>query len=416
MAMDAETTTPAVEAADPLGIFLEHSQGCDAIQRKIIEGLAHPDHTKRLRLFSTPEAARLLRVSESHLRGLLKQPGMPTGTVIGGNNRRGFSLAEINAIRRRLADAGDGARFRVGRNAAAGEPLAVVTVANFKGGAAKTTHAVHLAQYLALRGHRVLLVDLDSQASATSLFGIVPDDELERTDTLYRLFTLEEGVRTSDLGALVRPTYWDGLDLIPANLGLYATEFEVPVRQMRERQLRFWRVFADALPSVDDRYDVVVCDCPPSLSYLSINAVMAANVLLVPIPPSMLDFSSAGRFFRMIYETLATLADAEGGRPKRFDAVRLLVSKYNVGDQNQAQLVKWMTGVFADTMLSNRMALTTGLDNAGNFKQSFYELETADVNRRTYERGLEYLDAVNREIEGVVEAAVWRRAAGEGPR
>lgn len=403
-----------VEAA--LRIFLDHAEGCDEIQRKIIEIQSHPDRHKKLRLIPTPEAARLLRISESHLRGLLRQEGFPQGTVVGGNNRRAFTLAEVNAIRRLLLASTRDPRYRVGRDRERGEKLVVATVANFKGGAAKTTHAVHLAQYLALHGYRVLLIDLDSQASATSMFGYAPDEAFDRLGTLYRLFTLDAEARTGSLADLVQPTYWDGLDLVPANLGLYTTEFELPVRQMRERELRFWRVLADALPTVDDRYDVVVCDCPPSLSYLSINAVMAANLLLVPIPPSMLDFSSAGRFFRMAYETLATLAQAEGGRVKRFDAVRLLVSKYAIADANQSQLVKWMSAVFADTLLENRMALTTGLDNAGNLKQSYYELESADMNRRTYERGLEYLNSVNAEIERVIWGIWQRPQAAEGGR
>src|SRR5690606_32247380 len=88
----------------------------------------------------------------------------------------------------------------------AGEKLQVVAVANFKGGAAKTTTAVHLAQYLALRGYRVLLVDLDSQASLTALFGLQPDLELDETDTLYPYFRDER----ISLKGLPRRTYWDG--------------------------------------------------------------------------------------------------------------------------------------------------------------------------------------------------------------
>jgi len=418
--IDADPADPHSPGHDPvrdaLQIFLDHSEGCDAIQRKIIEVQAAPEQNKRLRLIPTSEAARLIRISESHLRGVLKQEGYPQGTVIGGNNRRAFTLAEVNQIRALLYATTRDPRYQVGRVRERGEKLTVITCANFKGGAAKTTHSVHLAQYLALHGYRVLLIDLDSQASATSMFGFVPDEEFDRLDTLYRLFTLDDEQRSADLRGLIQKTYWEGLDLIPANLGLYSTEFEVPVRQMRQRELRFWRILADALPTIDDRYDVVVCDCPPSLSYLSINAVMAANFLLVPIPPSMLDFSSAGRFFRMVYETLLTLAQAEGGRVKTFDAVRLLVSKYATADANQSQLVKWMASVFADTLLENRMAMTTGLDNAGNLKQSYYELETSDVNRRTYERGLEYLNNVNGEIERVIWQIWGRPLTQEGTR
>ena len=68
--------------------------------------------------------------------------------------------------------------------------------------------------------------------------------------------------------------------------------------------------------------------------------------------------------------------------------------------------------VFAETLLENSMAMTTGLDSAGNLKQSYYEMEAADVNRRTYERGLEYLNSVNREIEEVI-LAMWGRSPRE---
>ena len=399
-------------ARDALQIFEDHSEGCDEIQRRIVEVQSRPSRAKRLRLIPTPEAARLLQVSESHLRALVRQNGFPAGTIIGGNNRRAFSLQEVNAVRKLLFNATRDTRYEAGRRNRTRESLAVVAVANFKGGAAKTTHSVHLAQYLALHGYRVLLIDLDSQASATSLFGHTPDDDFDRLDTLYRLFTADDTQRTDSLASLIKPTYWDGLDLIPANLGLYSTEFELPVRQLRQKELRFWRILANSLSSIDDRYDVVVCDCPPSLSYLSINAVMAANFLLVPIPPSMLDFSSAGRFFRMVYETLLTLSEAEGGVVKQFAAIRLLVSKYNLADTNHRQLVKWMHSVFAETLLENSMAMTTGLDSAGNLKQSYYEMEAADVNRRTYERGLEYLNSVNREIEEVI-LAMWGRSPRE---
>jgi chromosome partitioning protein len=70
-----------------------------------------------------------------------------------------------------------------------------------------------------------------------------------------------------------------------------------------------------------------------------------------------------------------------------------------------------MASVFADTLLENRMVLTTGLDNAGNLKQSYYELEASDINRRTYERGLDHLNSVNAEIERVIHG-IWRRPRG----
>jgi chromosome partitioning protein len=91
-----------------------------------------------------------------------------------------------------------------------------VAVANFKDGVAKTTTAVLLARYLTLRGYRVLSVDLDSQASQTSLFGLQPDTDVEPEETLYPVFRGE----TDSLDKCIRPTYWPRLDIVSANLSL----------------------------------------------------------------------------------------------------------------------------------------------------------------------------------------------------
>jgi chromosome partitioning protein len=258
----------------------------------------------------------------------------------------------------------------------------------------------------------VLLIDLDSQASATGLFGFVPDDDFEEEDTLYGFL---RGT-VDGLQPLVRQTYFPGLDLLPANLGLYRAEFELPVRQLREHDFRFWRLLADGLPSLDDGYDVVLCDCPPSLGYLTINALFAADGLIVPAPASMLDFASTGRFFQMLADTLGHIAEFEGRTAKTLDFVRILVAKYHTNDRNQQRVAAWMTSTFGDHVLDARMAHTTALDQAGTVKRTLYEMEQG-TGRRTQERGLDYLNAVNAELHALL-LACWGRtrllAAQEG--
>jgi chromosome partitioning protein len=330
---------------------------------------------------------------------------LPQGEEEG--RRRSFTLAELHRLREGLAERPGESVPLPGRRP--GDRLQVVSLANFKGGVAKTTTAVHLAQYLALRGYRVLLVDLDSQASATGAFGYVPDEEFGDTDTLCAWLRGQ----VASLQPLLRPTYWDGLDLLPANLGLYRAEFELPARQMREKDLRFWRLLEQGLATVDGLYDVVVCDCPPSLGYLSINALFASTGLIVPVPPSMLDFASTGRFFRMLADTLETIAEFDATPAARLTFVRVLLAKFNTADRNHRRIAAWMAGNFGEQLLQSRMALTTALDFAGNLKRTLYEVEPTQGSQSTA-RGLAYMDAVNREIEMLIQAQ-WGRAPGDRP-
>lgn len=396
--------------SDPIAVFEDYAELSEAIQRRVIEIDNRPERRKRLRLFPTREAANCLGISDSYLRRLvLEDDAIPQG-VDTGNGRKAFDLETIQTIRTILHQRTGDPRYRPGRDRDNGDALQVITFSNFKGGAAKTTTAVHLAQYLVLRGYRVLLVDLDSQASATGMFGFVPDEEFEEEDTLYAFM---RGDVTS-MEPLVRRTYWPGLDLLPANLGLYRVEFELPVRQLNERNFRFWRLLADGLDTIEDQYDVVVCDCPPSLGYLSINALFASTGLIVPAPPSMLDFSSTGRFFRMMADTLADIAEFEQQPAKALDFVRILVAKYNNNDRNHQRIAAWMVANYEERLLQNRMVVTTALDMAGNTKRTLYELEEIG-HRRTYERAIEHLDAVNAEIETLIRSS-WSEPQRPGRR
>ena len=280
--------------------FAAFGRTCEAIQQRIIELDNEPRGRKTLRAFGLREVLRALDCGEAELRLL------PEAAPLW---RRGGRLDLAAIARLRAALAARAPQRASGRRP--GEPLRTLAVANFKGGVGKTTTAVHLAQHLTLRGYRVLLVDLDSQASATSLFGFQPDIDFTAEQTLWSYL---RGDR-QDLVGLVVPTHWPGLDLLPANLALYRAEFELPVLQREQRDFRFWRLLEHGLADLGERYDVVVCDCPPSLGYLSINALFAADGLIVPAPASMLDFASTGRFFQMVADTLSIIERYEAGVP-----------------------------------------------------------------------------------------------------
>jgi chromosome partitioning protein len=145
----------------------------------------------------------------------------------------------------------------------------IVAVANQKGGVGKTTTAINLAASVASRGHRVLLVDFDPQGNASSGLGYTRD-RIELT--IYEALTGEVAIED-----VIRPTEITTLFLAPANTELVGAEIELIGAEHRERYL------ANALSTVAPGYDYVVVDCPPSLGILTLNALVAAHGVVIPM-------------------------------------------------------------------------------------------------------------------------------------
>ena len=149
------------------------------------------------------------------------------------------------------------------------------------------------------------LIDCDSQGSATTLFGYVPDLDISEEETLYPFIRNAE---MTSLAYAVRPTHWDGLYLVPANLRLYSAEYELAARLARAEGQLLNRL-AEGIASIADHFDVVILDPPPALGAISLSVMRAANALLVPIPPTVVDFTSTASFLAMLHETMGVLAE-----------------------------------------------------------------------------------------------------------
>jgi chromosome partitioning protein len=250
-----------------------------------------------------------------------------------------------------------------------------------------------LAQYLAIKGYRVCLIDCDSQGSSTALFGYVPDLDITEDETLYPFFRHAE---TTSLAYAVRETHWDGLYLIPANLKLYSAEYELAARMARADPTLLNRL-GEGITSIGDHFDVVILDPPPALGTISLSVMRAANALLVPVPPTVVDFTSTTSFFAMLYETMAVVADRD--MPVDLAWIRILATRADEQKSIQTELLGMMRSLFGETMLRTVLKDSAEIDNASARLMTVYELEKPVTSRETYQRCLTYLNATNAEIE-----------------
>ena len=144
-----------------------------------------------------------------------------------------------------------------------------IACANQKGGVGKTTTVINLGTYLALGGQRVLIVDVDPQGNATSGLGI---DRSSLDRTLYEALT--DSIPVTEVTI---PTGVEGLSLVPSSISMAGAEVELAASDRRERRL------AGVLAAIKDEYDYIILDCPPSLGLLTVNALTAADTVLIPL-------------------------------------------------------------------------------------------------------------------------------------
>ncbi|MEW9921738.1 AAA family ATPase [Marimonas sp. MJW-29] len=394
-----------------------------------------PENEKTLRRFSSWEVAELIfKVNQSTLRGrLAADPSLPQGQTEEEGRQHWYSLEEINELRRRL---------KVNRKSLmpprpAGKRAIRAAIANFKGGAGKSTVALHFAHAAALDGYRVLVVDFDPQATLShsmglndvseeyTVWGVMARDLIRETERMNAAVQGAESgaalpqrklpssiteMGLSELRAtdFIKPTNWPTIDALPSCANAAFVEFaSAQYRHLNPEWSFFAAVsrYLDSLP--DDAYDIIIFDCPPAIGYQSMNAVFAADVLYIPSGPGYWEYDSTTSFIGQLAEALEDLERFGGAvpagtlaLPKVFADVRFLLTRFEANNELHRAMQSAFGKVFGDRLAEHPIEMTRAVEQSGRFLSSIYETDYRDMTRETWRRARASFDQAYEEFKG----------------
>lgn len=350
--------------------------GIDVLNELIKQDkIEHRDRTPRK--YSSPEAAEILGRSTRWLRDEASH------IELAGNGRRYFSLEQIDDIRQK-----NGLDFKKPE----GKKAIVKAIMNFKGGVGKSTTTLHEAHYMATyKGMNVLVIDLDPQASSTfSISSMIPDIDVKKEDTVFNAMTRE----VTDCADIFQSSYVPNLDFVPSGLVLQPLESELILSDAETTErMGFSDTRLNAiLELVNEHYDLILIDCPPSMGQIAANAIYASDAMLITVPPSLYDVGSVV----LLNNTVATYLESVD---KALHSYRVLVTKdpnTSTSKRNEAKIRR----IFGDCVYENTVPQTTEFDKASENFTTIYDLNRELTNKQSYEKAVERLNSVH---EGIYE-------------
>ncbi len=248
----------------------------------------------------------------------------------------------------------------------------IITVVNQKGGVGKTTTAVNLGAYLAHHGKFVLLIDMDSQANATSGLGIDPDSAEQN---VYDVL-----IGGTDPHEAVVATHHEGLHVLPSSLHLAGANVELVNLDRREFRLY------DALLGIKNRFDYILIDCPPSLGLLTINGLVAADEALIPVQCEYYALEGLGHLLktiRLVQDNLKPSLTLRGAVLTMFD------ERNKLSEAVMRQIYEFFPGHIYRTVIPRNVRLA----EAPSHGRSILAYDPKSKGGKAYERlAREFLD------------------------
>lgn len=349
-----------------------------------------PSREKQVKLYKMGEVEKLLGKHRTTIVAA-EEKGIISETTKTKGGHRYLTLKQINDLR-------DHWGLRPWRDER--DEAVVIASAVTKGGVGKSVNSVTFSHALAERGYRVLLIDLDPQATSTSANGYIPDHTekgpgkgIENEKTIRPFMELEE----EDLNYAIRDTNWDGLKLIPSNLDTYQLEYSlmghVAYGESNEDKQAVFRRLKKGIDKVKNDFDVIIIDAPPSFGMIPLSILVSADALLIPSPARMYDFFSTIQFFRMVQETMTTLSP-----DKEFKWVKVLITQYDHRLIDQQKFVMAMRECFGEFPLSSIFYNSADVQKSASEFKSVFEFDG------TRKKTLDMIEPIVDELESLIRS------------
>ncbi|MFA5039158.1 MAG: AAA family ATPase [Candidatus Omnitrophota bacterium] len=252
----------------------------------------------------------------------------------------------------------------------------IIAICNQKGGTGKTTTSINLSVYLAVEGKRVLLVDSDPQGNSTSGLGI---DKNAIEKSLYHILIDHTAIKD-----VIQKTSTENLFLIPSNIDLIGAEVELIEEQEREGRLK------KALESIREEFDYIIIDCPPSLGLLTLNSLVSATSVLIPVQCEYYALEGLGQLTKtinLIKENLNPLLQIEG----------VLLTMADFRTNLTTEVINETRNFFQDRVFETIIPRSIRLSEAPGFGKSIFQYDKNSIGAQKY-------GALAKEVAGISPA------------
>lgn len=267
----------------------------------------------------------------------------------------------------------------------------IISFTNFKGGCYKSTTSLYAGSYYATLGYRVLLVDLDPQASLTLSCGLFPDIDSSYEVSMAPFITEDGDFSPEDIRTVVRKTYLPNMDIIPSCLELAGVEFGLSNEVVEARIANnpdqmadvFFRV-RQALSHIKYDYDIVILDGTPSLGLLPLNIILASDTVVVPVPTEAVDFAST-RSFCKLYHQQAEILNRYFGETVPLPEMYILPTRYSPSEQtatvSSQEILDAVRNIFGAKCLSTVIRKHESVvSNLSFFRRTVFDVNAGDCN------------------------------------